>query len=75
MLWRTLKIVNTITLLLRVSEQPETAEAGPVALVGRLKPEIDQIGRTAKIHARQAQIHFARLAVAAQKNAALVKQF
>ena len=57
------------------SEQPETAEAGPVALVGRLKPEIDQIGRTAKIHARQAQIHFARLAVAAQKNAALVKQF
>ena len=46
------------------SEQPEKAEAGPVALVGRLKPEVDQIGRTAKIHAR--------LAVAAEKNAALV---
>ncbi len=57
------------------SEQPEKAEAGPVALVGRLKPEVDQIGRTAKIHAGQAQIHFARLAVAAEKNAALVKLF
>jgi hypothetical protein len=53
------------------SEQPETAEAGPVALVGRLKPEI---ARSVKIHAGQAQNHFARLALAAQKKAALVKQ-
>jgi hypothetical protein len=53
------------------SEQPEKAEAGPVALVGRLKPEI---ARSVKIHAGQAQNHFARLALAAQKKAALVKQ-
>ena len=42
--------------------------------MGRLKQEIDQNGKPVKIHAQQAKNHFARLAVAAKKNAALVKQ-
>jgi hypothetical protein len=75
MLWRTLKILNTLTVLLRVLNNLKRRRLGRLLWWVVSSRRLTRLGGRLRYMRGRAQIHFARLAVAAEKNAALVKLF